>query len=102
MYPQAIIPSGAGFVWNIPGVPLIGGSSVPAGAANDETYLEAVVSTMESRACVDIKRVYATGFSGGARMSSQLACDAATTFAAVAPVSGLRLPTPCPRHAPYR
>ena len=42
------------------------------------------------------KRVYATGFSGGARMSSQLACDASTTFAAVAPVSGLRLPTPCP------
>jgi polyhydroxybutyrate depolymerase len=96
VYPQAAIPSGAGFVWNIPGVPLIGGSAVPAGAANDEAFLEHVVSVMRERACIDPTRVYATGFSGGARMSSQLACDASTTFAAVAPVSGLRLPTPCP------
>jgi polyhydroxybutyrate depolymerase len=29
-------------------------------------------------------------------MASQLACDASQTFAAVAPVSGLRLPSPCP------
>jgi polyhydroxybutyrate depolymerase len=95
VYPQAVIPSGAGFVWNIPGVPLIGGSAVPAGAANDEVFLDRVVSLMRARACIDPTRVYATGFSGGARMSSQLACDAATTFAAVAPVSGLRLPAPC-------
>jgi polyhydroxybutyrate depolymerase len=96
VYPQAVIPSGAGFVWNIPGVPLIGGSPVPAGAANDEVFLEALVSYLRGYACIDTKRVYSTGFSGGARMSSQLACDASTTFAAVGPVSGLRLPTPCP------
>jgi polyhydroxybutyrate depolymerase len=95
VYPQAVIPSGVGFVWNIPGVPLIGGANVPAGAANDEVFLERVVSSMRERACIDPGRVYATGFSGGARMSSQLGCDAATTFAAVAPVSGLRFPTPC-------
>ena len=95
VYPQALIRSGAGFVWNIPGVPLIGGAPVPAGAADDEQFLERVVTTMESRACIDRKRVYATGLSGGARMSSQLGCDAATIFAAIAPVSGLRLPTPC-------
>lgn len=29
-------------------------------------------------------------------MASQLACDASNVFAAVAPVSGLRHPTPCP------
>ncbi len=29
-------------------------------------------------------------------MTSQLACDASGTFAAVAPVSGLRRPVPCP------
>jgi polyhydroxybutyrate depolymerase len=95
VYPQARIPSGAGYVWNIPGVALIGGAAVPVGAADDETFLEQVVSMMRSDACVDPRRVYATGLSGGARMSSQLACDAATTFAAVAPVSGLRLPSPC-------
>jgi polyhydroxybutyrate depolymerase len=29
-------------------------------------------------------------------MASQLGCDASDTFAAIAPVSGLRLPAPCP------
>ena len=29
-------------------------------------------------------------------MSSQLACDSPETFAAVAPVAGLRFPSPCP------
>ena len=95
VYPQALIPDGAGFVWNIPGVPLIGGAPVPPGAANDEAFLEQVVATMRARTCIDPRRVYATGLSGGARMSSQLGCDAATTFAAVGPVSGLRLPAPC-------
>jgi polyhydroxybutyrate depolymerase len=33
-------------------------------------------------------------------MASQLACDASSVFAAVAPVSGLRHPTPCPASRP--
>lgn len=42
-----------------------------------------------------MSRVYATGVSGGGRMASQLACDASSVFAAVAPVAGLRYPSPC-------
>ncbi len=99
-YPQGLIPSGAGFDWNVPGVPLVGGKAVPAGAADDVTFLTTLVRVMEERYCVDAKRVYATGFSGGARMTSQLACDASDIFAAVAPVSGLRHPTPCPTTRP--
>jgi polyhydroxybutyrate depolymerase len=95
-YPQALIPDGSGFDWNVPGVPLIGGRAVPAGAADDISFLTQLVATLEHRYCVDPGRVYATGFSGGARTASQLACDASTVFAAVAPVSGLRRPTPCP------
>jgi polyhydroxybutyrate depolymerase len=94
-YPQAAIASGTGFDWNVPGQPLIGGSSVPSGAADDVSFLTSLVSTLSSRYCVNRDRVDATGFSGGARMASQLACDASTTFAAVAPVSGLRYPSPC-------
>ncbi len=94
-YPQALIPSGAGFDWNVPGEPLLGGQSVPAGAADDVTFLQHLVDRLEQRYCVDPARVYATGFSGGARTASQLACDASQTFAAVAAVSGLRHPTPC-------
>jgi polyhydroxybutyrate depolymerase len=95
-YPQALIRHGSGFDWNIPGVPLLGGHPVPAGAADDVAFVKGVVARLHALACIDLRRVDATGFSGGARLSSQLACDASTTFAAVAPVSGLRLPSPCP------
>ena len=95
-YPQGLIPSGSGFDWNVPGVPLVGGAPVPAGSANDVQFLTALVSLLEQRYCIDPTRVYATGFSGGARTASQLACDASSVVAAVAPVSGLRHPTPCP------
>jgi len=94
-YPQGAIPAGGGFEWNVPGQPLVGGSAVPTGSPDDVTFLEDVVSDIEHDHCVNADRVYATGFSGGARMASQLGCDASTTIAAVAPVSGLRLPVPC-------
>lgn len=94
-YPQGAIPAGSGFDWNIPNVPLFGGQPPPASAANDVTFLSDLVGLLGRRYCISPSRVYATGFSGGARMSSQLACSASGTFAAVAPVSGLRLPSPC-------
>ena len=95
-YPQALIPDGTGFDWNVPGEPLVGGRQVPANAPNDVEFLTQLVGTLAHRYCIDADRVFATGFSGGARTASQLACDASSTFAAVAPVSGLRRPTPCP------
>jgi polyhydroxybutyrate depolymerase len=99
-YPQALIPAAGGYDWNIPGVPLLGGQYPPASAANDITFLTGLVHALAARYCVDTSRVYATGMSGGARMASQLACDASQTFAAVAPVAGLRLPSPCPAARP--
>jgi polyhydroxybutyrate depolymerase len=96
VYPQGDIPAAIGFEWNVPNEPLFGGGAVPATAPNDVAFLEQLVSLLEKDYCIDEQRVYATGFSGGARMASQLACDASRTFAAVAPVSGLRLPSPCP------
>ena len=95
-YPQGAIPSGSGFEWNVSGQPLFGGGSVPAGAADDVTFLEQLVTDLEHEFCIDRNRVCATGFSGGARMVGQLGCDTSTVFAAAAPVSGLRLPEPCP------
>jgi polyhydroxybutyrate depolymerase len=99
-YPQALIPDGVGFDWNVPGEPLVGGGVVPAGTANDVLFLTQLVGVLENRYCIDSARVYATGFSGGARTASQLACDASNVFAAVAPVSGLRHPDPCPTARP--
>jgi len=95
-YPQGAIALDGGFAWNVPGVPLASGRPVPKGTPSDVAYLASLVKTLEARYCIDAKRVYATGFSGGARMSSQVACDLPKTFAAVAPVSGLRFPSPCP------
>jgi polyhydroxybutyrate depolymerase len=99
-YPQGVLAEGTGFDWNVPGEPLVGGAAVPAGAADDVAFLVQLVGVLEHRYCIDRARVYATGFSGGARMASQLACDASNVFAAVAPVSGLRHPVPCPAARP--
>ena len=95
-YPQAEIQDGAGYDWNVPGEPLIDGRLPPASAPSDVTFLTSLVTGLAGRYCVDLRRVYATGVSGGGRMASQLACDASGTFAAIAPVAGLRFPSPCP------
>ncbi len=95
-YPQALIADGSGYDWNIPGVPLISGKLPPASAPSDVTFLTTLVRDLAGKYCIDRSRVYATGVSGGGRMASQLACDASTVFAAIAPVAGLRFPSPCP------
>jgi polyhydroxybutyrate depolymerase len=94
-YPQGLIADGAGYDWNVPGEPLIGDRAVPPGTANDVTFLTQLVAVLRQRYCINPARVFAMGFSGGARIASQLACDSGRVFAAVAAVSGLRHPTPC-------
>jgi polyhydroxybutyrate depolymerase len=99
-YPQAAIADGSGFDWNVPGQPLLGGGSVPANAPNDVDFLQQTITTLEAGLCIDPNRIFVTGFSGGARMTSQLGCDLSTVVAAIAPVSGLRFPSPCPATRP--
>jgi polyhydroxybutyrate depolymerase len=99
-YPQAVIPDGGGYDWNIPGEPMVNGKFPPAGAPSDVAFLTTLVRDLAGRYCVDVSRVYATGVSGGGRMASQLACDASGVFAAIAPVAGLRYPSPCPASRP--
>ena len=72
--------------WNVP---------VDDKRANDVAYVRDVIDHVAAQMCTDPSRVYATGFSGGARMSSLLACVLNTHIAAIAPVSGLRWPAPC-------
>src|SRR5208282_3230911 len=57
-YPQGLIPEGTGFDWNVPGVPLVGGASVPSGAADDVVFITRLVGVLEQRYCVDRARVY--------------------------------------------
>jgi polyhydroxybutyrate depolymerase len=99
-YPQAVIADGAGYDWNIPGEPLVSGKFPPAGSPSDVTFLTTLVRDLAGRYCLALNRVYATGVSGGGRMASQLACDASSVIAAIAPVAGLRYPSPCPAARP--
>jgi polyhydroxybutyrate depolymerase len=68
---------------------------VQDGRADDVAYVADVVANVATLACVDDTRVYATGFSGGARLTSLLGCTLGSRLAAIAPVSGLRFPEPC-------
>lgn len=85
---------GTGFYWNVPGVPLVGDAPTPANAPDDVQFFRDAIDQMEHSLCIDPHRVYVTGFSGGARMASVLACELADRIAAVAPVAGLRAGVP--------
>ena len=61
VYPQGVDCWNAGFT--------IGGC---AAAPDDVGFLKAVVADVESHACIDPKRVYATGISNGSMMSQYL------------------------------
>ena len=55
----------------------------------DLVFTDRMLDQLEKDLCVDTSRVYATGLSNGAFVSSTLACSSADRFAAVAPVAGL-------------
>ena len=77
---------GEGGRWNVP---------VTAGRPDDVAYVSDVIDHVAARGCIDPARVYATGFSGGGRMVSLLACRLNTRIAAIAPMAALRWPGPC-------
>ncbi|HEX3825237.1 MAG TPA: PHB depolymerase family esterase [Mycobacteriales bacterium] len=66
----------------------------------DVTFVAAMLSRLEASQCVDEARIYATGLSQGAFMTSTMACVMSSRFAAFAAVSGVQLPTPCPASRP--
>jgi polyhydroxybutyrate depolymerase len=58
-------------------------------AQNDDAgFLVAAVQDIGENVCLDLRRVYVTGFSNGAIMSQRLLCEHPEVFAAAAPVSG--------------
>lgn len=59
---------------------------------DDIGYIDLAIDAISDLICVDDRRVYASGSSGGGRMASQLACDLSDRIAAIAPVMGVRAP----------
>ena len=72
--------------WNVP---------VQEDRADDLRYINDVIDHVASQVCIDTARIYATGFSGGGRMTSLLGCKLNSRIAAIAPVASLRWPAPC-------
>lgn len=75
-------PSG-GTTWNVPD---------RGDGDNEVAFLEALLDRLETSFCIDRDRVFATGFSGGARLASHLACRVPAQFSAIGVVGGLRAP----------
>jgi len=82
----ATLEADTGRRWNVP---------VTGERSDDVAYALDVINSVGSLACIDRARVYATGFSGGGRMTSLLGCRLNDRLAAIAPVAGLRWPGPC-------
>lgn len=92
--PDGGIVHESGFVWNIPGVPTVSGRVPGPGDADDVAYIGRAIDWFVAQGCADRARIYATGLSGGGRMTSWLGCVASDRFAAIAPVVGLRAGRP--------
>ena len=77
-----IFPNGVGNSWNV------GRCCNPAQMQNidDVAFTKAIITALAKDACIDTKRVYASGCSNGGGMAYKVACSAADVIAAVAPV----------------
>jgi polyhydroxybutyrate depolymerase len=66
---------------------------------DDVRFIRALIANLQQRYSIDPDRIYSTGFSGGARMSSRIACELSDVVAAVGLVGGVRFPEQCaPKH----
>jgi polyhydroxybutyrate depolymerase len=75
--------------------------NIEAGGPNpDADFVDALVARLGADLCLDLSRVYATGLSNGALLTSVLGCSRSSTFAAVAPVAGVTFPPNCMPTAP--
>lgn len=72
------------------------GWEMEGGADNrDLAFTRAMLDEIEDNYCVDLDRVFTTGFSNGAFFSTLLGCEMSERFAAVAPVAGGALRGEC-------
>jgi polyhydroxybutyrate depolymerase len=62
---------------------------------DDVRFVQKLIVEISNQFSIDPNRIYATGFSGGGRLSSRLACDLSDQLAAIGPVAGLRYPEDC-------
>ena len=61
----------------------------------DLVFVDALLDKVEAEQCIDTSRIYSTGLSNGAFLSSTLACAMSDRIAAIAPVAGLTRTPDC-------
>ena len=76
-----LFPDGIDNAWNI------GPCCTMSRMVDDLGFARALVEKMRTDACIDMKRVYAVGYSMGGGMSHYLGCNAADIFAAISPAA---------------
>jgi polyhydroxybutyrate depolymerase len=67
---------------------------------DDAAFVRQMLSDLGRIARLDPKRIYATGFTFGAMLSYRLACEMSDTFAAIAPLAGVLVYSPCQPQEP--
>lgn len=67
---------------------------------DDVEFIAAVLDDVGQRLCIDENRVYVTGLSNGAMMTSLLICDLSDRIAAAAPVAGVAAIPECDPERP--
>jgi polyhydroxybutyrate depolymerase len=98
--PQGLLDGSGQSFWNI--------ILAPAPLPDDVAFTNLILDKLESTLCIDPARIFSTGMSNGAFMSSRLACSLSSRVAAIAPVSGAYYPPafteipgePCPDTRP--
>lgn len=71
------------FSWFVPGV-------TEGEDQNDLAYITEAIEEIKTQYCIDDTKIYASGFSGGARMLSQYLCEKNNLISGAAMISGLR------------
>lgn len=68
--------------------------------SDDYALVDQILERLGAEACIDLSRIYATGFSAGAAFSVSLSCERPGLLAAVAGSGGTNLALPCPEGPP--
>ena len=87
----AVHPKGGGNTWN---AGLCCGEAMTA-KVDDVGFVAAMLDELEARFCVDTDRVFACRLSNGGFISHRLACELSERIAAIAPVAGTNVTSPC-------
>jgi polyhydroxybutyrate depolymerase len=80
-----VYPQGLNQSWNAGACCGVSASS----GVDDVGFVGQLLDELESRLCVDVHRVFATGMSNGGFLSHRLGCEMSTRIAAIAPVAGV-------------